>query len=403
MYYVENEYKENTIRKVFKILLLLIFLIIFFLLGIFFEKWGGVQRLAPNIINFIRNNFLGDKTVLELEKKYFDYIDKKNKKNINFQFDNTADNSTDTPINQYVINIAKSYIENPLLIQDKDYSILKILTDNYIENIPPLYEKEILNEGIWEKFEISPSTFKPLYAKTFLRTDLERPYAIVYIYRFDMDRLNLEFIPGSEDSQKRDGKITEDQKNRVMWIFSGGFQYKHGKYGMKHNGEILLPPINGAATLFCYKDGRLEIKEWKEDTSDDESILWFRQNELPLIIDGKITDKINRMWGLTPLDVHPIYTVRSGIGLTKDNDIVFAFGESLSAATLALGMIKAGVINGMHLDMNYFNVHFVRAVKNKYGRLETFNENDKLSFYKNIYTVTSARDYFILTKKDRSE
>ena len=122
-----------------------------------------------------------------------------------------------------------------------------------------------------------------------------------------------------------------------------------------------------------------------------------------MIIDGKITDKINRMWGLTPLDVHPIYTVRSGIGLTKDNDIVFAFGESLSAATLALGMIKAGVINGMHLDMNYFNVHFVRAVKNKYGRLETFNENDKLSFYKNIYTVTSARDYFILTKKDRSE
>ncbi len=397
-YYVIEEKKSKT-NFIFKSFLLVIFFILFFIGGIIFEKWGGIERLMPNLINFIRNNFLGDQTVLELEKKYFDYIDKKNKEKYELSFDNTSDNSNDILINQYVIEIAKSYIESPNFLNDKDYSILKLLTDNYWENIPTLYENPLPKEGIWEKFDISPQTFKPLYAKTFLRTDLERGYTIVYIYKFDMDRLNLEFIPGSEDSPKRDGKMTEEQKDKVMWIFSGGFQYKHGNYGMKHNGEILLPPKKGAATLFCYKDGSLEIKEWTEDTKDDENIIWFRQNELPLIVDGKITDKINKMWGLTPLNVHPIYTVRSGIGITKDNDIIFAFGESLSAASLALGMIKAGVVNGMHLDMNYFNVHFVRAVKNKYGRLETFNENDKLSFYKNIYTVTSLRDYFILTKK----
>jgi hypothetical protein len=185
-----------------------------------------------------------------------------------------------------------------------------------------------------------------------------------------------------------------------MWVFSGGFQYIHGYYGMKYLNTEILPPREGAATLLFYKDGTYKITKWDESFRNDTNIYAYRQNEFMLIDNGQITPDINKMWGLTPNDVDPIYTVRSGLGFTKNNEMVFAFGDSLSAKTLAQAMIKAGVVTGMHLDMNYFNVHLVNVKRSNDGKIYTFNENKTLSFYKNIYTYASSRDYFIITANE---
>lgn len=400
---MKNNQKQSKFLML-KFLIVLILASIVFSGGFIFSEWGGFEKLIPLGINFIRNKFLGDKTVFSMEKKYFSIIDTiKRKQQVSLSIDLSTD--TNNQINSLVQNLTQSYLENNNFINLKDYMKLQDLVENFYPEINPILSPPEKNEGKWKKFLLSQKTFRPLYAKTFIRTDSKRKYAKVFLYKFDLDRLRFEFIPGKEDTDYKEfnGKMNKRQRKTVQWIFSGGFQYKHGAFGMMANNKILLTPKKDAATLLFYKDGHYKLERWTEDLTNDESIFAFRQNEILLINEGKITPNINKMWGLTPKDVDPIYTVRSGLGFNKDyTELIFAFGENLSAKSLALGMVKAGVYVGMHLDMNYYNVHFVNVKRGKYNRLYTFNENKVLSYYKNIYSYTSNRDYFILTYKDLS-
>jgi hypothetical protein len=391
----------TTRKRTFLLILLFIFIsILFFTAGSRFGEWGGYNRFTPYVINWIRNNILGDQTVLDMEKRVFSMSDY-----LKQTWNNSADETVDRveyDVRDDVALLADSYYTDHAAFNQSDYDTIKLLHDNWYPNLKTIFPEPIKNEGIWNKYLLSPETFRPLYAETMLRSDPERKYVKVFIYKFDMDRLELEFVPGGKDVKGREditGEITPEQRKRAMWIFSGGFQYKHGKYGMKWNDEVLLPPREGAATLKFYRDGSIDIVEWPADQTDDPETYAWRQNELPLVIDGEVTPKISRLWGLTPKDVHPILTIRSGLGLTDDGQLVFAFGDDLSAGSLATAMIAAGVQTGMHLDMNHFNVHFVTSKINNRGYMETSNVNDILSFYKNIYTVYSPRDYFILGPK----
>ena len=383
-----------------KIFIATICIIIVFIIGMSFEKIGGLDKYAPIVINFIRKKFLGDKIVLNMEKKIFSLNDFLKQAYHNYP-KNIFENNNNHGINDHVVKTTEAYYKNHTSFHNNDYKQLSLLVQNFYQNIPSIYSKPIKNEGVWEKFFISSETFRPLYAKTFIRPDLKRSYVKVFIYKFDMDRLSLEFIPGKEDctNDECNGGMTKNQKKRVLWMFSGGYQYVHGKYGMKYQGKIILPPKPGAATLLMNTDGSYNIIEWPKDMTDDNTCRTFRQNEKLLIINSKISPYINKLWGYTPKNVDPIYTVRSGLGFTKNNELVFAFGEDLSAKSLAIAMIKAGVITGMHLDMNYYNVHFVNVERTASGKLKTHSENEVLSYYKNIYSVYSNRDYFIIAEK----
>ena len=371
-----------------------------------FSDWGGVNRVTPMVINFLRNNVFGSEFVLDTEKKLFSFRDGVNKKVKNNIDKSMLEIDGDTELNSKLTALMEEYVSNNGSITQHDMDLLNLFAQNYYQKIPSVFPETLEGEGVWEKFGISPSTFKPLYAKTFIRPDTDRRYSMVYLYKFDMDRLKLDFIPGNKDAENPvcTGEMNSNQKKNSMWIFSGGFQYIHGYYGMKYLNNEVLPPREDAATLLFYSDGSYRITKWQESFKNDRNIYAYRQNEFMLVIDGQITPDINKMWGLTPKNVDPIYTVRSGLGFTKNNEMVFAFGDSLSADTLAKAMIMAGVINGMHLDMNYFNVHLVNVKRthreNGELKLWTFNENKTLSFYKNIYTYPSPRDYFVISAKD---
>ncbi len=396
--------KSNKFILSAKILLIIFILTASFYSGIKFNSWGGIDKLVPIVIDFIRDNFLGDKIVLNIEKEFFTFNDYLKqiislKENINNSIENIKNEKS--LLNNHLKSLTDEYVKDYKQFKSYDYDNISTFLKNSLVNIKPLYDIPLKNEGVWEKYFISPKTYKPLYAKTFIRSDLNRSYVKVYLYVFDMDRLNLEFIPGKKDLEEEfiTGKMNSVQKSKVLWIFSGGYQYQHGNYGIKYNGNILLPPKKGAQTIFFHKDGSLKIKEWTADTIDDNNIIHFRQNELPLIKDGKMNYDIKYYWGFTEIDKDPIFTVRSGIGMTDNNSLVFAFGENLSPKSLCLAMTLAGVKDGMHLDMNYFNVHFIRIERSQKGRLKTINENEILSYYNNIYIYGSSRDYFIITEK----
>ena len=62
-------------------------------------------------------------------------------------------------------------------------------------------------------------------------------------------------------------------------------------------------------------------------------------------------------WGLTT--TNSMYTWRSGIGVTKNGNLIYAAGPSLVPQTLAVALKAAGAVNAMQLDINPVWVRFV--------------------------------------------
>ena len=114
---------------------------------------------------------------------------------------------------------------------------------------------------------------------------------------------------------------------------------------------------------------------------------------------GRSPPNIEKMWGYTPREQDPIFTERSALGFTARNHLVFAAGKSVSANTLGQALLQAGVVKAMHLDMNHYNVHLVRAKRTAAGDLATENEDGMLSYYPRLYLDPTDRDFFILTMK----
>jgi hypothetical protein len=89
----------------------------------------------------------------------------------------------------------------------------------------------------------------------------------------------------------------------------------------------------------------------------------FRQNGPLVIRKGQINSQIYNNspqdWGYTVIDVSP--TVRSGIGLSQDNQTLYYFcGPSLTMEALAKSMQAAGAYNAIQLDINNYWVLFVK-------------------------------------------
>ena len=64
-----------------------------------------------------------------------------------------------------------------------------------------------------------------------------------------------------------------------------------------------------------------------------------------------------------------LYVWRSGIGVTANGDFVYVIGDSLSARTLAEIMLRAGVVQGMQLDINRWWVSYMWYQPDKTGRI----------------------------------
>ena len=80
-----------------------------------------------------------------------------------------------------------------------------------------------------------------------------------------------------------------------------------------------------------------------------------------LVTNGQIsvTDPRSKvLWGRLAAGTVDIYTWRSGIGLTKEGNLLFAVGNNLTPDTLASALKSAGAVNGIQLDINPIWVRF---------------------------------------------
>ncbi|HXN33388.1 MAG TPA: hypothetical protein VN894_16075, partial [Polyangiaceae bacterium] len=213
----------------------------------------------------------------------------------------------------------------------------------------------------------------PVYV-TFVRPDDERPYAKVLFVAMDMRQLDLDMEAGVEDPEPLTGahgagRIPRDPAvyRRVAAAFNGAFKTEHGHYGMMVHKRVLLPPVPGAATVVVLDDGRVGFGTWGADHKiggidgvGDDAIVSFRQNLPPLIDRGQVNPTGRNLWGFT-LPGKGAQTERSGICVTASGHLLYAWGDDVSATTLAKAMKMGGCDYAMHLDMNPYHTGFLFA------------------------------------------
>jgi hypothetical protein len=211
----------------------------------------------------------------------------------------------------------------------------------------------------------------PFY-QTFVRPDEDRPYARVLLVAMDLRQLDLQMEAGVEDPEPLTGphgtgRIPREPEvyRRVAAAFNGAFKTEHGHYGMMVKKRVLLPPIPGAATVMVLDDGRVGFGTWGTDKNvggvvgvADDEIDSFRQNLDPLIDHGQLNPTGRNLWGFT-LPGKGAQTERTGLCVTTSGHLLYAWGDDLSATSLAKAMQMAGCNYAMHLDMNPYHTGFL--------------------------------------------
>jgi hypothetical protein len=190
------------------------------------------------------------------------------------------------------------------------------------------------------------------------------------------------------------------QSNKLLAAFNGGFQQKDGYYGMIVGNTTYLPLQKGLATLVISQDKQPNILRYNKQ-SFGKDVISIRQNGPMLIENAQIVASSSawdmQTWGLTT--TNSMYTWRSGLGVTKDGNLVYASGSFLVPDTLAKALQAAGSINAMQLDINHFWVRYVLFNTLGHGEYESKSLEETMENGGYDYLHGYQKDFFYLYKK----
>ena len=338
---------------------------------------------AAEFTDNVLRPILGAKNVIFLEKIFFNTSDK-------FQQISTKERAIRAPqFNDDSLNneMNASGLELTTIPVDSGFQTLK-------------------NEGIWKIMKLSSFPDEGVMAYTFIRPDTSRPYSIVTIAQLDMKKMNLGIVagikePGGKLGNPGPGIVPKEivESNRLVAAFDGGFQYRDGEYGMIVDGKTYLPLRNDLGTIVGYKNGEVKIIDYTgQDLGKD--VAFVRQNCPILIVNGilGVEDvKNKKLWGRT--FTSGIYTWRTGMGINKNGNLLFAVGNSLTPTTLAIALRMAGAENAIQLDINPNWVRFNIFSPLGNGKYDSIPLTHDLKNGATAYLTGYSKDFFYVYKK----
>lgn len=265
---------------------------------------------------------------------------------------------------------------------------------------------QLKNEGVWKMMQLGAFPNEGVMAYTFVRPDNDRPYSIVTIAQLDMSKMILGAVagikePGGKIGNVGPGKVPAEiiDSNRLVAAFDGGFQYRDGEYGMIVDGKTYLPLKNDLGTVVGYKNGEVKIIDYiGQDLGSN--VAFVRQNCPILITDGRLgvdDPKNKKLWGRTMTS--SIYTWRTGLGINKKGNILFAVGNSLTPTTLAAALKMAGATDAIQLDINPNWVRFNIFNPKGNGEYDSKPLTRDLKNGATAYLTGYSKDFFYVYKK----
>jgi Phosphodiester glycosidase len=198
----------------------------------------------------------------------------------------------------------------------------------------------------------------PAIYGTYLRPDSVHTSYVAGIASMDPRLLQFQLRPGHEDPGPANWGyapyLPAGSRQGLLATFNGGFKINQAGGGFYLNGITKGTLTGGAASMVYYRDGRVAVGVWGRGVRMTSQVVGVRQN-LRLIIDhgvvpASVDQNVQGQWGATLGGGY--YVWRSGVGVTRDGRVVFAYGPALSVRTLAGLLQRAGAVEAMQLDIN---------------------------------------------------
>jgi hypothetical protein len=347
--------------------------------------------LAANIADNYLRPIVGDKTVIFIENIFFNISDEVDK--VVYQF--------------------KSPISPQFLDQSKN------LTNQLGLDLTPIKVNSsfdtLSGEGVWNNLESTAFPNTEAMASTFIRPDSNRSFAMVSVVQINTKLVGIASIAGTKEPGGSLGNFGTGiipqsviDNGSLVAAFNGGFLYNDGKYGMIIGDKTYVPLKIGVGTLVAYTDGTVKLFNYTGDNLGN-NVVFARQNG-PLIIDNSEKATLSptdykkvqgRIYNGKEIVPDGTFTWRSGLGVTKTGNLLYAVGNNLSPESLANALQAAGAVTATQLDINPSHIHFYIFNKTETGEYKAiFLNKDLQRLNKSAqYLTGTTRDFFYLYKR----
>jgi hypothetical protein len=230
----------------------------------------------------------------------------------------------------------------------------------------------------------------------------------VTIAAIDLRHAKLHFAAGVDDpgvdglpSSAPPGLIPEVMQDDLVVVLNGGFQPKHGRWGMMVAGVTLVSPRDGGCTIAMGTD-TVQIGSAPELLTGE--LQAYRQTP-PCLLEGgalhpHLQAKQERAWG--GRDPKRKTRRRSALAIDATGRTLFyGMGTEVGPAMLARALELAGAVAAAQLDINWSWTKFLLMGKPLGGELQvTSTLIPKMVFARTGYVKRPAhRDFFYITRR----
>jgi hypothetical protein len=220
----------------------------------------------------------------------------------------------------------------------------------------PLVAHPLPREGAWRV--LGRAHGEPAIFGTYLRASSVYTSYVAGIVSMNQSLVRFELRPGAEDPGPGNWHASPDiapgTRRGLLATFNGGFKISVAGGGFYLNGVTRGTLTKGAASVVYYRDGRIAIGTWGRTLQMTPQVAGVRQNLHLIVSHGVIPASVNNdvetSWGATLGGGY--YVWRSGMGITSDGRIIFAYGPALDVRELATLLKRAGCVTALQLDIN---------------------------------------------------
>ncbi len=221
--------------------------------------------------------------------------------------------------------------------------------------VKPVFPHPLPGEGVWVRTGLLVDGGPPVLLTTF-RTERDYPRIVAYVAWFDHKRTALALYPGRYEPPnavvRGPMSVPQDERWRLLATFNGGFTYIDGGNGSAVNGQTNEPLKDGLATLIGYRDGTVNIVDWKRGPDVGRNVVFARQSLPPIVWNGKLNPGLNdsSQWGATLGNAVRVW--RTGVGIDRRGNVIYAAADYQTVSTLAQILRRAGAVRAMQFDIN---------------------------------------------------
>jgi hypothetical protein len=211
-------------------------------------------------------------------------------------------------------------------------------------------------EGTWRV--LATVHGEPAIYGTYLRASALYSSYVAGVAWMNQDLVRFDLRPGSEDpgpgNWHAQPYIVPGTRRGLLATFNSGFKIADSLGGFYLNGASDGSLVPGVASEVYYRNGQIAVGGWDRTVHMTSAVVGVRQN-LELIvrrghIPSTVDENIEGSWGATLGGGYFVW--RSGIGITRAGQVVFAYGPALDVRELAEVLRRAGAVTAMELDIN---------------------------------------------------